>query len=126
MVARLRLGVFFAPYHAVVQDPTDTLTRDLELLLHLDRLGYDEAWIGEHHSGGVEIIASPELFIAAAAGQTKHIRLGTGVLSLPYHHPLIVADRMTQLDHMNSRPCDVWGRTGCAGQRSGDDGNQSR
>ena len=100
MVDRLRLGVFFAPYNAVVQDPTDTLTRDLELLLHLDRLGYDEAWIGEHHSGGVEIIASPELFIAAAAGQTRHIRLGTGVLSLPYHHPLMVADRMTQLDHM--------------------------
>src|SRR5271156_1667599 len=100
MVDRLRLGVFFAPYNAVVQDPTDTLARELELLLHLDRLGYDEAWIGEHHSGGVEIIASPELFIAAAAGQTRHIRLGTGVLSLPYHHPLIVADRMTQLDHM--------------------------
>ncbi len=100
MVDRLRLGVFFAPYNAVVQDPTDTLTRDLELLLHLDRLGYDEAWIGEHHSGGVEIVASPELFIAAAAGQTRHIRLGTGVLSLPYHHPLMVADRMTQLDHM--------------------------
>ncbi len=100
MVDRLRLGVFLAPYNAVVQDPTETLSRNMELLLHLDRLGYDEAWIGEHHSGGVEIIASPELFIAAAAGQTRHIRLGTGVLSLPYHHPLIVADRMTQLDHM--------------------------
>jgi limonene 1,2-monooxygenase len=100
MLDRLRLGVFFAPFNAVVQDPTETLSRNMELLLHLDGLGYDEAWIGEHHSGGVEIIASPELFIAAAAGQTRHIRLGTGVLSLPYHHPLIVADRMTQLDHM--------------------------
>jgi limonene 1,2-monooxygenase len=100
MADRLRLGVFFAPYNAVVQDPTETLARDMELLVHLDRVGYDQAWIGEHHSGGVEVIASPELFIAAAAERTRHIRLGTGVLSLPYHHPLMVADRMTQLDHM--------------------------
>nr|MCH9674503.1 LLM class flavin-dependent oxidoreductase [Gammaproteobacteria bacterium] len=67
---------------------------------HLDALAYDEAWIGEHHSGGMEIIASPEIFIAAAAERTKHIRLGTGVVSLPYHHPLMVADRILQLDHM--------------------------
>ncbi len=66
----------------------------------LDRLGYDEAWIGEHHSGGFEIIASPELFIAAAAARTKRIKLGTGVVSLPYHNPLMVADRIIQLDHM--------------------------
>ena len=63
-------------------------------------LGYDEAWIGEHHSAGYEIIASPEVFIAAAAERTRHIRLGTGVVSLPYHHPLMVADRIMQLDHL--------------------------
>jgi limonene 1,2-monooxygenase len=76
------------------------LERDLELVVRLDELGYDEAWIGEHHSAGLEIIASPEVFIAAAAERTRHIRLGTGVSSLPYHHPLILADRMVQLDHM--------------------------
>ena len=75
------------------------LHRDLELVEWLDQLGYDEAWIGEHHSAGFEIIASPELFIAAAAERTKHIRLGTGVISLPYHNPLMVADRIMQLDH---------------------------
>ena len=100
MQDRLRLGVFFAPYNAVIQDPTETLARNMELLVHLDRLGYDQAWIGEHHSGGVEIIACPEMFIAAAAQLTARIRLGTGVVSLPYHQPLMVADRMTQLDHM--------------------------
>jgi limonene 1,2-monooxygenase len=67
---------------------------------HLDRLGFEEVWIGEHHSAGYEIIGSPELFIAAAAERTRDIKLGTGVVSLPYHHPLMVADRINQLDHM--------------------------
>ena len=96
----MRFGVFIAPFHPVGQNPTLALERDLELVVHLDRLGYDEAWIGEHHSGGYEIIASPEVFIAVAAERTKHIRLGTGVASLPYHHPLLLADRMVLLDHL--------------------------
>jgi limonene 1,2-monooxygenase len=72
----------------------------MDLLQHIDKLNYHEAWIGEHHSGGFEIIGSPEVFIAAAAERTRHIRLGTGVASLPYHNPFILADRMVQLDHM--------------------------
>jgi limonene 1,2-monooxygenase len=97
---RLRFGAFIAPFHPLDENPTLALRRDLELVEHLDRLGYDEAWIGEHHSGAFELIASPELFIAAAAERTKSIRLGTGVSSLPYHHPLMLADRINQLDHM--------------------------
>jgi limonene 1,2-monooxygenase len=97
---RLRFGAFIAPFHPVDENPTLAIQRDLELVEWMDRLGYDEAWIGEHHSAGYELIASPELFIAAAAERTKHIRLGTGVSSLPYHHPLILADRINQLDHM--------------------------
>src|SRR5436190_14940673 len=96
----LRFGIFMAPFHPAGQNPTLALERDLELLVRLDELGYDEAWIGEHHSAGLEIIASPEVFIAAAAQRTRHIRLGTGVSSLPYHHPLILADRMVLLDHL--------------------------
>jgi limonene 1,2-monooxygenase len=96
----MRFGIFMAPFHRVGENPTLALERDLELISWLDTLGYDEAWIGEHHSGGWEIIASPEIFIAAAAQRTRHIRLGTGVLSLPYHHPLLVADRMVLLDHL--------------------------
>jgi len=96
----LRFGIFLAPFHPVGQNPTLALERDLELLEHLDRLGYDEAWIGEHHSAGFEIIASPEVFIAAAAARTRHIRLGTGVSSLPYHHPFMLADRLSLLDHL--------------------------
>lgn len=99
MAIKLRNGIFLAPFHPLDEDPTLCIHRDLELVEHLDRLGYDEAWIGEHHSAGYEIIASPELFIAAAAERTKRIRLGTGVVSLPYHNPLTVANRMIQLDH---------------------------
>ena len=96
----LRFGIFMAPFHPAGQNPTLALERDLELIVRLDELGYDEAWIGEHHSAGLEIIASPEVIIAAAAQRTRHIRLGTGVSSLPYHHPLILADRMVLLDHI--------------------------
>ena len=97
---RLRFGAFIAPHHPLDENPSLCLHRDMALGEHLDRLGYDEAWIGEHHSAGYETIASPELFIAAAAERTRSIRLGTGVSSLPYHHPLMLADRIAQLDHM--------------------------
>jgi limonene 1,2-monooxygenase len=96
----VRTGVFLAPFHALSENPLLCLERDMELLIHLDRLNYHEAWIGEHHSGGFEIIACPELFIAAAAERTRHIRLGTGVVSLPYHNPFTVAGRLMQLDYM--------------------------
>lgn len=100
MASRLRFGAFIAPFHPVHENPERAFARDMELVEWMDHLGYDEAWIGEHHSAGYEIIASPELFIAAAAERTKHVRLGTGVSSLPYHHPLMLADRIMQLDHM--------------------------
>ena len=96
----LKFGIFLAPFHPVGQNPTLALERDLDLVEHLDSLGFDEAWFGEHHSAGYEIIASPEVFIAAVAQRTKHIRLGTGVSSLPYHQPLMLADRMVLLDHL--------------------------
>ena len=97
---RLKFGIFMAPFHRLGENPTLGMERDLETIQWLDYLGFDEAWIGEHHSSGWETIASPELFIATAAERTRHIRLGTGVVSLPYHHPLMVANRMVQLDHI--------------------------
>jgi limonene 1,2-monooxygenase len=101
----LRHGVFLAPFHPVEEDPTLAIHRDLELMEWLDRLGYEEAWIGEHHSAGFEIIASPELFMAAAAERTSRLRLGSGVISLPYHNPLMAANRIIQLDHMTRGRC---------------------
>ena len=93
----LRAGVFLPPFHPNDEDPLLCMERDFELMQWLDAHNYAEAWIGEHHSGGYEIYGQPELFIATAAERTRYIRLGTGVISLPYHHPLMVADRIVQL-----------------------------
>jgi limonene 1,2-monooxygenase len=97
---RLRHGLFIPPFHKVAESPTVALHRDMELIRWADELGFHEAWAGEHHSGGFETIASPELLLAAVAERTRNIRLGTGVISLPYHNPLMVANRIVQLDHM--------------------------
>ena len=102
---RLGFGMFLAPFHRPGEDPTLALDRDLELVQWLDQLGYDEAWIGEHHSAGWETIASPEVFIAAAAQRTRQIKLGTGVISMPYHHPVMVANRVVLLDTETTGLC---------------------
>jgi limonene 1,2-monooxygenase len=98
---RLNFGIFHAPYHLPMgRNPNLALHQDVELIKHVDHLGFDEAWIGEHHSCGAELIAEPLTFIAHVAPQTKNIKLGTGVLSLPYHNPLWVADRIVLVDHL--------------------------
>src|SRR4051794_4620678 len=99
-MARLNFGAFLAPHHPIGEHPLLQFRRDLDLVEHLDKLGYDEFWCGEHHSSGWEMIASPEMFLAAAGERTRRIRLATGVVSLPYHHPFNVAQRMVQLDWM--------------------------
>lgn len=99
-MSKLRFGAFIAPHHPIGESPRLQFQRDLELVEMLDKLGYDEFWCGEHHSTGWEVIASPEMFLAAAGQRTHNIKLGTGVVSLPYHHPFNVAQRMVQLDHM--------------------------
>jgi limonene 1,2-monooxygenase len=97
-----RFGAFVAPYHDPAGNPTLQLRRDLDLAVLLDELGYDEVWFGEHHSGAYEMSASPEVMIAAAGERTRRIMLGTGVNSLTYHHPFILADRIVQLDHLTA------------------------
>lgn len=101
-MSRIRFGVFMSPFHppGKGQNPTFALQRDVETIELLDRLGYEEAWFGEHHSGGTEIIAAPDIFVAHVAERTRHIKLGAGVISLPFHNPLWVADRAILLDHL--------------------------
>lgn len=99
-MSRLGFGAFLAPHHPIGEHPMLQFRRDLDFVEHIDRLGFDEFWCGEHHSSGWEMIASPEMFLAAAGERTKRIKLGTGVVSLPYHHPFNVAQRMVQLDYM--------------------------
>ena len=97
---RMRFGAFIAPFHQLDEHPSVALEQDIKMVQLMDELGYEEAWFGEHHSGGWEISASPEVMIAVCAERTRNIRLGTGVSSLPYHHPFILADRIRQLDHL--------------------------
>jgi len=99
-MSRIKFGAFLAPHHPIGEHPMLQFQRDIDLVEHLDRLGYDEFWCWEHHSTGWETIASPEMFLAAAGQRSHRIKLGTGVISLPYHHPYNVAQRMVQLDHM--------------------------
>ena len=100
MSTPLRFGAFTPPIQRPDQNPTLALERVLEMVDWLDKVGYDEAWFGEHHNGGWELIPFPEIFIAAAAQRTKNIKLATGVTTLPYHHPFLVAERMVTLDHL--------------------------
>ena len=97
---RLKFGAFLAPFHPLGEDPTLQFERDLEVIELLDRLNYDEFWIGEHHSLGWNSIGVPDLFVAAAAERTRQIKLATGVMTLPYHHPFMVATRAIHLDHL--------------------------
>ena len=98
----MRFGAFLAPHHPVGENPMLQFRRDLDLVEQLDKLLFDEFWCGEHHSSGWEMIASPEMLLAAAGERTSRIKLGTGVISLPYHHPFNVAQRIVQLDHMTA------------------------
>ena len=94
------LGCFMMPLHPPGSDFAKTLEHDLSQIVHLDRLGYREAWIGEHFTAAWENIPAPDLFIAQALGQTKNIRLGTGVSCMPNHNPFVLAHRIAQLDNM--------------------------
>ena len=110
----MKFAAFLAPHHLPGESPALLLQRDLDLVAHLDRLGYDEFWCGEHHSTGWETIGSPEMFLAAAAVRTDRIKLGTGVTSIPYHHPFMVAQRIVQLDQMSFGRAIPRHRTRCA------------
>ncbi len=96
----MKFGIFMAPFHRVGENPTLAFERDMQLIEWLDELGYDEAFIGEHHSAGWEIIPSPEIFMAVAATRTKRIMVGSGVVSVPYHHPFHIANRFALLDQL--------------------------
>lgn len=100
-MGRLRFGIFMPGFHTdLTEDANVALHRDVETIKLLDDLGYDSAWIGEHHSGGAELIGDPTVFIAHAANHTRNIKLALGVLSLPYHNPLLAADRVALLDNL--------------------------
>ena len=97
----MELGLFMMPLHPPARPLADTLDEDLELLVEADRLGYTEAWIGEHQTLAWEPIPAPDIFIAKALALTRNIRLGPGVVLLQQHHPAMVANRIALLDHLS-------------------------
>jgi len=100
-VNRMRFGIFMAPFHLPnTRSVNIALHRDVQLVQLCDELGFDEAWFGEHHSCGCELIGDPMTMIAYTAPITDRIKLGTGVVSLPYHNPFWMAERAIQLDHL--------------------------
>jgi limonene 1,2-monooxygenase len=103
-----KFGIFMPTFHKTGVNPTMHLEHDLQLIELADRLGYQEAWIGEHHSGGHEIVGSPEVVLAAAAERTRQIRLGTAVNSLSYHNPLMLTERLVLLDHLSRGRAMMW------------------
>jgi limonene 1,2-monooxygenase len=96
----LRFGAFYAPIHTPNESPSVAFHRDIEQIVRMDELGFDEVWVGEHHSTGYELVSSPEILLAYVAAKTQRIRLGTGVASIPYHNPFMTASRAVMLDHL--------------------------
>jgi alkanesulfonate monooxygenase SsuD/methylene tetrahydromethanopterin reductase-like flavin-dependent oxidoreductase (luciferase family) len=96
----MEVGYFTMPMHPPGSDISQTLEDDLQQIITLDKLGYKEAWIGEHFTTVWENIPAPDLFIAQALALTNNIVLGTGVTCMPNHNPFVLAHRIAQLDQM--------------------------
>ncbi len=97
----LRYGMFVMPIHNPEKPRSQCFDEDLELVQRCEEWGFDEFWVGEHHSSSVENIVMPEIFIAKALGITQKIRLGPAPVCLQYHHPFYVATRLAFLDHLS-------------------------
>lgn len=96
----MRLGYFTMPLHPPERDYTQTLREDREAVILADRLGYAEAFIGEHATDRAEAITSCLIFIATLIGETRRIKLGSGTVNLPNCHPAAVAAQVAMLDHL--------------------------
>lgn len=97
----MELGIFMMPLHPPHRNMTETYEEDLDKIIMADRLGYTEAWVGQHFTASTETVANPFTFMAAALPQTKQIKMCTGVINLPCHHPATVAAEAAQFDHMS-------------------------
>jgi alkanesulfonate monooxygenase SsuD/methylene tetrahydromethanopterin reductase-like flavin-dependent oxidoreductase (luciferase family) len=97
----LRYGMFVMPIHDPAKGLVQCIDEDLELAVECERLGFDEFWVGEHHTSTIENIVMPEIFLAKAFALTKTMRMGPAPVCLQYHHPAHVANRLAFLDHLS-------------------------
>ena len=96
----MKLSFFTMPIHPLGKPYTQSFAEDREAFLLADKLGFAEAYCGEHTTDKAEIITSSVAFLASLAYETKNIRLGTGTVNLPNSHPARVAAEVAMLDHM--------------------------
>ena len=97
----IKYGMFIMPFHPPEKPLTQCFDEDIELVIRAEELGFDEFWIGEHHTMKMERIVVPEVFIGRVLGETEHIRLGPCPVCLNQHHPAYVAARLGFLDHLS-------------------------
>jgi alkanesulfonate monooxygenase SsuD/methylene tetrahydromethanopterin reductase-like flavin-dependent oxidoreductase (luciferase family) len=96
------LGLFMMPIHMLGRPLQEVIREDTEKIVLADKLGFDEAWVGEHFAASTEPLTSPLIFMASLLTRTKRIKFGTGVINLPNHHPAIVAGEVALFDHMSN------------------------
>jgi alkanesulfonate monooxygenase SsuD/methylene tetrahydromethanopterin reductase-like flavin-dependent oxidoreductase (luciferase family) len=94
------LGMFTMPFHHPARDYTTILEEDREAIILADRLGFTEAFVGEHFSSWSERITSPLIFLASLIDRTQQIRFGTGVINMPQLHPGTVAAHVAMFDQL--------------------------
>lgn len=97
----MRLGLFMMPLHTTKLSYNEMYRQDVEVALYADQLGYDEFWIGEHTTTKVEPVTNALQFLTGLAPQTRNVKLCTGVVNLPHHHPARVAADAAMLDHLS-------------------------
>jgi alkanesulfonate monooxygenase SsuD/methylene tetrahydromethanopterin reductase-like flavin-dependent oxidoreductase (luciferase family) len=97
-VTPIQLGYFTMPVHPPAREYAQTLTEDREAILLADRLGFTEAYVGEHVTDVAESITDCTVFLASLAHVTERIRLGTGTVNLPNGHPAAIATKIAMLD----------------------------
>jgi alkanesulfonate monooxygenase SsuD/methylene tetrahydromethanopterin reductase-like flavin-dependent oxidoreductase (luciferase family) len=93
--------MFMMPLHPVGRPMHAYLAEDTEKALLLEKLGFDELFIGEHYSAATEPYPSPLMFAASLLPRTERLVFGTGVINAPLHHPAMVAAEAAQFDHLS-------------------------
>ncbi len=88
------------PLHPPGKNITQTLEEDREAVILADRLGFSEAYVGEHVTDAAETVTSSMIFLASLITETKNIMLGTGTINVPNSHPAAIAAQAAMLDHM--------------------------
>src|SRR5881392_1718325 len=97
----MRLGYFTMPLHPLHRNPAVTLQEDREAVILADKLGFHDAFVGEHLTDPKENITNSFIFLATLIGETKAIRLGTGTANLSHSHPALIAAHAAMFDHLS-------------------------